>query len=171
MALSPKYHPSPPSLWPLGNYSSALHLSLLHFLHKLPLLVPAFSSPSNAFQNDFQLFIFFSTLQRPQCRKLGTNISKKGTVRLQCQFLHSCFSDGLGKYRSLTDTWMWKFGPKQRNSFSGNNWTQISLQCAPVFHTHCVTNIILFFDIWPFLNFTETILYIFSQKKEFSPSF
>ncbi len=26
----------------------------------------------------------------------------------------------LGKYKSLTDTWMWKLGLRPRNSFSGN---------------------------------------------------
>jgi hypothetical protein len=67
-----------------------------------------------------------------QYRKFEINIPRKGTARLQSQFLHSCFCErfiyhssdrsaysaacrkigvsSLGKYRSLTDTWMWKLG-------------------------------------------------------------
>ncbi len=136
-------------------YFSSLSLTPpLLFLHKLPLLVPAFSSPSNAFKNVFQLFIFFSTLQRPQCITFKT---KKGTARWQCQFLHSCFSDGLpillqentvggpnvGIYKSLTDTWTWKLGLRPRNfiyvfsqkkeNFSHRSkfWSKISRPTGP----------------------------------------
>ncbi len=39
------------------------------------------------------------------------------------------------------------------------------LQCT----THCITNILHVFDIWPFINIIETILYIFSQRKRIFP--
>ncbi len=35
----------------------------------------------------------------------------------------------LGMYKSLKDTWMWKFGLMPRNSFSGNTEMGFSLQC------------------------------------------
>ncbi len=67
-------------------------------------------------------------------RKFETNIPIKGIVRSQFQFPHSCVCERfyiptidlpillqelcgpiLGKYKSLTDTWMWKLGLRPRN--------------------------------------------------------
>ncbi len=35
-------------------------------------------------------------------------------------FCRKIYGPILGIYKSLTDTWMWKLGPRLRNSFSGN---------------------------------------------------
>ncbi len=74
-------------------------------------------------------------------RKFETNTPRKGTARLQPQFLHSCFCDRfiytaigvpillwkicvpiVGIYGSLTDTCMWKLGLRPLSSFSGNKY-------------------------------------------------
>ncbi len=74
---------------------------------------------------------------RPQCnRKLETNIPRKGIAWPRSQFLQSCVCERfiyptvdlpillprpiLGIYLSLTDTWMWKFGLRPRNSQKRN---------------------------------------------------
>ncbi len=68
-----------------------------------------------------------------------TNIPRKGIARPQSQISHSYVCERfiyshnqssysaagicgmiLGLYKSLTDTWMWKWEPRQRHSFSGN---------------------------------------------------
>ncbi len=70
-------------------------------------------------------------IAKTQYRKFETNIPRKGIVRPQSQFPHSCVCerfmysyDGsaynsaaekicgpiLGKYKSITDTWKWKLG-------------------------------------------------------------
>ncbi len=82
-----------------------------------------------------------------QYLKLETNILRKGIVRPQSQFLHSCgckcfyiprivclfccrkiCGPILGTYKSLTDTRVWKLGPL--NFFSGNTYMGFSLQCG-----------------------------------------
>jgi hypothetical protein len=81
--------------------------------------------------------------------KLETNIPRRGIARHKSQFPHSCVCQRfiysiptiglpillqencgpiLDIYKSLTDTWVWKLGLKQRNSFSGST-LEFSLQC------------------------------------------
>ncbi len=47
--------------------------------------------------------------------------------------LFCCWKIGgptVGINRSLTEAWIWKLGLRPRNSFSGNTWIEISLQCT-----------------------------------------
>ncbi len=83
--------------------------------------------------------LFSPRTAKTKCRKFETNIPRKGISGPQSQFPHSCvcgriiyFHDGsafsaggnmwtvLGIYKPFTDTWMWKFGLRPRNSQKRN---------------------------------------------------
>ncbi len=58
-----------------------------------------------------------------------------------CQF---CCREICGRilriYKSLTDTWMWKLGPRPHNSQKRNTYMGFSLQCGPIWRTaHLLT--------------------------------
>ena len=85
---------------------------------------------------------------KTKCRKLETNIPRKGISGSQSQFPHSCVCERfiksqdwytyflqqsrqtiVGIYKSLTDALMWKLGLRPRYSFSGNICFKISVFC------------------------------------------
>ncbi len=87
---------------------------------------------------------------KTQYRKFETNMPRKGIVRPQSQFPHSCVCERfiysqdltaysaagicgpiLGTYKSLTDTCMWILGLRPHNSFF---WEYIQMG----FSLHCV---------------------------------
>jgi hypothetical protein len=91
-----------------------------------------------------------SALQRTNT-VFETSIPRKGIARLQSQFPHSFVCERfiyshdrspillqeicgliLGIYKSLTDTWMWKLGLRQRNSQKRNTWMGFLLHCTTV---------------------------------------
>jgi hypothetical protein len=72
----------------------------------------------------FTLHISYTA--KTKCRKFETNISRKGISGPQSQFPHSCVCERimyrliLWIYKSLKDTWMWKFGLRPRYSQKRN---------------------------------------------------
>ncbi len=115
---------------------------------------------------------FSTTLKR----KSHLCIPRKGIVRPQSQFSHSCVCEQfiqyiprigphiflqhdsrpiLGIYKSLTDTWMWKLGLTPRNSFSGNICLEFSVFCL-------CSGITMSFYIWTLATLQKTPLCLLS---------
>ncbi len=78
--------------------------------------------PSHTLQRKYHLFIPFLGIARPQSQ-FHIHVSV-GDLYISTIVPHmSCSRIGrsiMGKYKSLTDTWMWKLGLWLRSSFPGN---------------------------------------------------
>jgi hypothetical protein len=84
---------------------------------------------------------------KTQYRKFEANIPRKGTARLQSQFIHACFCEQFIYFSdrsAYSAAGMWKLGLRPHNSFSGNIKIQISLQCTvQIFFSYPLSRILL----------------------------
>ncbi len=87
-------------------------------------------------------------IAKTQYRKFETNISRKGITRPQSQYPHPCVCErfmyshdrsaysaagknvdrSLGKYKTLTGTWMWKLGLRCRNFQKSGIFVAVNLK-------------------------------------------
>ncbi len=64
----------------------------------------------------------------------------------------------VGIYRSLTETWMWKLGLQQRNSFSRKHKSKFSCKAAML----VLKSMIVFYKKWEWLDLYDGLLTRFS---------